>query len=160
MSLPRLFLFTALSALLLSTAAVPQPPAKPAPPKLEPVAETRLLMEALNQANFRGLERLLKQKPADVETWTFARGQALLIAETGNLLLMRPPHNSGEAVWMDRATDLRAAATRLARAAADSDYPKSRVAFAAVADACNRCHQSFRVPVRLTPFADPPDRKE
>ena len=36
-------------------------------PKAEPVAETRLLMEALNQANFRGLERLLKDQPADAE---------------------------------------------------------------------------------------------
>ena len=48
-------------------------------PKPEPVAETRLLMEALNQANFRGLERLLKDQPADAEAWTFARGQARLV---------------------------------------------------------------------------------
>ena len=60
-------------------------------PKLEAVAETRLLMEGLAQANFRGLERLLAEKPGEVKTWTFARGQALLIAETGNLLMLRPP---------------------------------------------------------------------
>src|SRR5439155_9804511 len=58
-------------------------------PKPEPIADTRLLMEALNQANFRGLERLLKNQPADMDAWTFARGQALVIAETGNLLMLR-----------------------------------------------------------------------
>jgi hypothetical protein len=35
---------------------------------LEPVAETRLLMEGLNAANFKGLNRLLREKPADAET--------------------------------------------------------------------------------------------
>ena len=75
-------------------------------------------MEGMVDPNFRGLERRLGQKPADVETWTIIRGQALLVGESGNLLMMRPPRNSGQDVWMARATDLRTAATRLARAAA------------------------------------------
>jgi hypothetical protein len=154
-SLRRLFLFTAVSSLLLTASAVPQQPARPQPPKLEAVAETRLLMEGLAHSNYRGLERLLRQKPEDVEDWAFIRGQALLIAETGNLLMIRPPRNPGEVAWMDRAAGLRTAATRLARAAGDSDYPKSRAAFVAVADSCNRCHQTFRVPVELKPFPVP-----
>src|SRR2546422_43142 len=91
-----------------------QTPTRPAPrftPRLEPVAETRLLMEGLAHANFRGLERLLKKKPDEAEAWTFARGQALLIAETANLLMMRPPRNQGEMAWMERATDRRAKAS-------------------------------------------------
>jgi hypothetical protein len=139
-----------------------QQPAQPAAkfvPKLEPVAETRLLMEGLNQSNFRGLERLLKQKPADVETWTFARGQALLIAETGNLLMLRPPKNNGQDAWMRHATDLRDAATDLARTAANRDYERSRAGLTRVANACNRCHQTFRVPVQIAPFAEPAERK-
>lgn len=147
------------AALLTAAPAAPQvPPRKPAP-RLEPVAETRLLMEGLNQSNFRGLEKLLKQKPADVEAWTFARGQALLLAETGNLLMLRPPRNPGETVWLERAADLRETATALARLAAARDYEGSRAALGSVAGACNRCHDSFRIPVRITPFADPPERK-
>lgn len=124
-------------------------------PKPEPVAETRLLMEGLNQANYRGLERLLRDKPADVEAWTFARGQALLIAETGNLLMLRPPRAKGQDAWMDHAAELREAATALARMAARRDLDRSRNAFRDLAGACNRCHQAFRVAVRLTPFAEP-----
>jgi hypothetical protein len=116
-------------------------------------------MEGLTQANFRGAERILLQKPGDADTWKFLRGQALLIGETGNLLLMRPPKNSGEAAWMERASDLRSAATRLARAAGDSDFERSRAAFVEMSAACNRCHQAFRVPVKVTPFAEPPERK-
>ena len=126
-------------------------------PKPEAVADTRLLMEGLNQANYRGLERLLKDKPAEVEAWTFARGQALLIAETGNLLMLRPPRGKGQDAWMDHAAELREAATALARAASKRDLDRSRNAFRDLAGTCNRCHQDFRVTVRLAPFADTAD---
>lgn len=148
----------ALVALLLAVPADRTHAQRPAP-RLEAVAETRLLMEGLLLPNYRGLERLLRQAPADNDAWTFARGQALLIAETGNLLLLRPPHNAGEAVWQERAAELRAAATKLARLAAARDYSRSRVGLHEVANVCNRCHSAFRVPVRLSPFAAPADKQ-
>ena len=119
----------------------------------EPVAETKLLMEGMAGANMRGLGKLLRDKPADDRAWAFARGQALLIAETGNLLLIRPPRAAGQDVWAGHAADLRDAAGGLARAAAAKDYPKARAALAGVANVCNRCHQAFRVPARVDPFA-------
>jgi hypothetical protein len=147
----------ALGAFLLAggpaTSQLPKREAARAP-KPEPVADTHLLMEGLNQANFRGLERLLKDKPADVEAWTFARGQALLIAETGNLLMLRPPRGKGQDAWMERAAELRDAGTALGRAAAKRDYDRSVNALRDLAGTCNRCHQSFRVATRITPFAD------
>jgi hypothetical protein len=123
-------------------------------PKFEVVAETRLLMEGLTMPNYQSLERLLRDKP-DQETWSFARGQALLIAETGNLLLLRPPRNQGRDIWMQRAMDLRQAASALARAAGTTDLERSRAALRDVAGACNRCHQTFRIPVRVGPEAGP-----
>jgi hypothetical protein len=157
----RRWLMLAAAVLLTAAPAVPQAPrTAPRPaPRLEAVAETRLLMEGLNQANFRGMERLLRQKPTEAEAWTFLRGQALLVAETGNLLMLRPPKNPGEAVWMDRATELRDSAAALARLAAARDFEGSRAALGNLATSCNRCHQTFRVPVRITPFADGPERK-
>lgn len=130
------------------------------PLRLEPVAETRLLMEGLNQPNFRGLEKIFKQEPADDDSWAFARGQALLIAETSNLLLIRPPRNAGESLWLERAADLRNASARLARVAANRDYLRSRAGVNEVANACNRCHQSFRVSTRLTPFTETAEKTE
>lgn len=126
--------------------------AKPAP-KPEPVAETKLLMEGLAGTNMRGLGRLLRDKPADAEAWNFARGQALLIAETGNLLLLRPPTaEASRDAWMTHAGDVRDAAVELARAAGAKDYQKARSGLAAVANACNHCHQAFRVQARVDPF--------
>jgi hypothetical protein len=133
----------------------PTPAPDPRPrvvPRFEALAETRLLMAGLANANYRGLEKLLKKEPADVDTWTFARGQALLVAETGNLLLLRPPRSTpARDAWMQRAMDLRAAAGKLARAAGTRDYEASRSALAGLADACNRCHTTFRVSVRVGP---------
>jgi hypothetical protein len=139
----------------------PRVPAKVEPsgprvtPKLEAVAETRLLMEGLAHTNFRGVERMLREKPADVQTWKFARGQALLIAETANLLMLRPPRNQGQPVWFERAMDLRKAAINLGQAAGTQDYTRSRAALVTLANTCNRCHQSFRIAVEITPFQEP-----
>lgn len=121
-------------------------------PELEAVAETRLLMEGLASANFHGLERIFENKPTDRKYWVFARGQALLIAETANLLMMRPPRNEGGTVWLECAADMRKSATQLVYKIADQNYQESRTAIIQLGNSCNRCHQSFRVPVRITPF--------
>jgi hypothetical protein len=129
-------------------------------PKLEPVAETKLIMEGLAHANFRGLERLLTQKPADAQAWTFARGQALLLAETGNLLMLRPPRNEGQALWFERATELRGQARQLAQTLGERDLDRGRTGLRQLANTCNRCHQTFRVQIEIAPFEqEAPPRK-
>jgi hypothetical protein len=164
MSVPRFrrLLFVGLVPLLFSVQALPQQTQLPPPratekftPRLEAVAETRLLMEGLNLSNFRGLESLLTKKPETLEAWTFGRGQALLIAETGNLLLLRPPKNQGRDTWQMRATELRDNATALARTLSRQDYEGSRAALTQVANVCNRCHQGFQSAVRVMPFRPP-----
>jgi hypothetical protein len=146
------------AALLCVGDAAPQPAPRGAPagrgrPKLEPVAETKLLMEGLLQSNFRGLENHLKQGPANLEAWAFVRGQALLIAEGGNLLMLRPPKNAGQEVWMDRAAELREQAVRLAQQASARDVERCQLALIDLAGTCTRCHQNFRVPVQIRAFA-------
>jgi hypothetical protein len=136
--------------------AAPAWPAPAVPPGLQAVAETRLLMEGLDQANFQGLERLFREGPTDAEGWAFARGQALLIAETGNLLMLRPPHNRGRDQWQEYSAELRSAATQVARAAAGRNLGSCRLRLGELATVCNRCHQTFRVNVRITPALDKP----
>jgi hypothetical protein len=144
----RSLISLALAPVLLSVAGA----AKPAPrvaPKFEVIAETSLLMEGLNQPNYQSLEKLLKQKPADADTWTLIRGQSLLIAETGNLLLLRPPRSGGADAWNQDAMDLRTAAAGLARKAGDRDYEGSVAGLRKVASVCNRCHETFRIATHI-----------
>jgi hypothetical protein len=119
------------------------------------LAETKLLMEALARPNVGGLNKILKDQPKEAEAWTFARGQSLLIAETANLLMLRPPkEKAAQEAWMTRAGELRDTAGKLAKAAGGKDYVGSRAALVEVANACNRCHQGLKVAYRVTPFAD------
>jgi hypothetical protein len=56
-------------ACLLAPAAQSQPVQPKAKPRLEPVAETRLLMEGLADPNARALGKLLVAKPKDADGW-------------------------------------------------------------------------------------------
>lgn len=125
-------------------------------PRLDPVAETKLLMEGLTNPNFRSIDRFLKQKPDNSESWRFIRGQALLIAESANLLMLRPPHNQGQAVWFERAMQMREAAKQLSQAAGKEEFERSRALLVNLANSCNRCHQSFRVATDVAPFQEEP----
>ena len=147
------------AAVLLSSAVVPglgqnTGPAKIVP-RLEAIAETKLIMEGLAHANFRGLERSLLKNPIDEQSWTFARGQATLIAESANLMMLRPPRNSGEPIWMERSMELRAQAQQLAKIVGAKDLDRAKAGMSQLANSCNRCHQTFRVPVEIAPFQQP-----
>ena len=143
-----------LGGVLLSTQPLISQPIGAAKP--EPVAETRLVMAGLAKANFDGLVRNLKQQPADADTWVFIRGQSLLVAESANLLMIRPPQNrQAQPLWMARAAEMREAGSKVARAAAKKDYPAAQTALVGLANSCNRCHESFRVPVRVNPTDAP-----
>lgn len=144
--LPMLFL-------PIAGSQVPKPIVK-VEPKLEAVAETKLLMEGLALVNFRGLEKILTQKTIDQQSWTFARGQALLLAETANLLMIRPPKTQGQAMWFERCMELRRMAASLAKDLSRRDVNRSHHGLVAVANSCNRCHQSFRISVEIVPFQE------
>ncbi len=122
-------------------------------PKLEAVAETKLLMEGLANANFQGLDKLLRQQPTKVQTWQFIRGQSLIVSETGNLLMLRPPKTEpARTAWFQKATNLRDAALAVAKSASQKDFNNTRVNFVKLANACNSCHRTFSVRVQITPF--------
>ena len=149
----------ALALVSLPTPGAAQRPAAAAfTPRFEAVAETKLLMEGMVHSNFRSLQKLLKDKPADRDTWVFARGQAILVAESGNLLLLRPPKGTGRDPWMKLATEMRTQAIALARSASAREHAKSQQGLADLKASCVRCHQTFRVDVKLDPEPTPGER--
>jgi hypothetical protein len=156
----RLAATSILALLLLLTPGSAQRPAPAFTPKFEVVGETRLLMEGLAHSNYRSLAKLLRAKPTDLDTWVFARGQSILIAETGNLLLLRPPRNTGRDTWMKLAMAMRSEAAEVARAAGSRDYTAATANLTRLTDSCNRCHTTFRVPVRVSPRDGAPDPTE
>ncbi|MFO0966004.1 MAG: hypothetical protein U0793_10530 [Gemmataceae bacterium] len=158
-----LFVLSALAVVVLcflAPTATTQDKAVPkVSPKLEPVAETKLLMEGLALANFRGLERQLATRPTDEQNWVFARGQALLIAETANLLMLRPPKKEGQATWFARAP----ICGRKPPSWPEPSRPRTGNAAGASSSTLAppaQCHKSFRVPVVVEPFTEPAPKVE
>ena len=135
------------------------PPARPGQnpsrvlPKLEPYAETKLIMEGLAQANFRGLERILGQKPAEDKAWVFGRGQACFWLRRA-ICSCSGRHAMTVKLFGFSAGDFRTAAVQLATSMGQKDFQRSRTNLHNVANTCNRCHQTFRVSFQVKPFAD------
>jgi hypothetical protein len=50
---------------------------------------------------------------------------------------------------------MRTAAGGLARSAGTRDYAGSKASLVKLTNACNRCHATFRVPVRVSPDPEP-----
>jgi cytochrome c556 len=75
--------------------------------------------------------------------------------------MLRPPKSQGEAVWFDRAMDLRRQATTLATQLAKKDVEQGKAGLSNLSKSCNRCHQSFKIPIEIVPFqpAELPGRK-
>lgn len=148
--------------LLLGSTAPGQDPASPkrpeptarmqSRPQLEPMAEVKLLMQGINLPNWHGLEEQLANAPQDAEAWRLIRGYSLLIAENGNLLMMRPPRRLSEDRWLSAAERLRASARRLALAAERQDYSQCLTRLRDLAASCNQCHREARVSVEIAPF--------
>jgi hypothetical protein len=117
-------------------------------PRLVPLAETRVLMDGINWPNFIALQQGLKRPPRDERSWLALRDNALLIAENGNLLLMRSAGKKADA-WTDRAVSLRTVAARLAEASAEHNASRGRQVLLELARTCDRCHDTFQTGVQI-----------
>jgi hypothetical protein len=152
------FLILLAPALLLAADAPPKGNKIISEPRLEPVAKTFQLMRAINVPNFMALDRLLRHKAQIPEAWETIGGHARLIAENGNLLLLRPPRKKGRDAWLELAAKLRTKAKQLAADAEARDFGTSRADLKELANTCNRCHQRFDVSIRVHAFEVQPIR--
>ena len=64
--------------------------------------------------------------------------------------ILKPAASPGKAI-----PGLAPGAGTLARQLGGRDYDRSKVALAELRVACNHCHQTFRVPVKVAPQAAP-----
>ena len=122
------------------------------------VASVRVLMDNLNGPSFQQLDHVLRSQPTAQQTWKGMAVQAVLLAEGGNLLLLRPPRGKQAGTWLDRATELRLRAVDLSQAAEKHDFATARKALKSLGESCMHCHQTFNVPVKVEAFASQPVR--
>lgn len=117
--------------------SVPSPDAAPVE------ADAHEFMEYLNGPVFARLKAALAEPPKDRRAWVPIKSDALILAESGNLLLMRAPDKALADEWNQFAVELRTIGAELYKAGKQRNYEEARKHYVALARSCNNCHQDF-----------------
>ena len=140
-------------ALLLAAAVTACDRATPSPP-FEAVADVRQLMAAVIEPaadhywdavgtieDEKGTTAIAPKSPAE---WDAVRNSALVVAESGNLLMMASRARDLDA-WMMLSREMIAAGRRSVQAAESRDPAAVFDAGAALYDTCTNCHAKYAV---------------
>lgn len=120
--------------------AADKEPAKAAP-KPVPV-NMHDFMEGVFQSPYRRLKTGMAAEPKDAAGWKAIRSDALILAEGGNLLLLRLPEKDTD-LWTKYSVDSRDAGAELVKAAKAKDFTGAKKAYEAMLNHCNACHKKF-----------------
>jgi hypothetical protein len=124
----------------------------PPPPPFKPVADTKLLMQAVVDPTAdeiwdavrtiitdQGTEEI---RPRTNAEWDAVRNHAVALAESGNLLMMVPRAKDGDE-WMKRAQELIDTSERAIRAAEAKNADQLFTVGGEIYESCSNCHQKY-----------------
>jgi len=100
------------------------------------------LMEYAFEEPYKRLKANLPGETADRAYFRALKSDALILAEGGNMLLMRLPKEDVEA-WTELSLAMRGEATLLYKAGKAKDVEGARKLFASLVLKCNACHDKF-----------------
>jgi Cytochrome C' len=137
-----------LSTLLISQAVgVPRQvrgdDASQAETKLVPVDKSmHEFMEYFFQPTYLRLKASMAAAPSANEGWKAIKSDSLILAEGGNLLLLRTPLRD-PAKWNESSVAVRDSAGQLYKAARKKDFDACRKTYEQMLTNCNSCHKQF-----------------
>lgn len=99
-------------------------------------------MEYVFQPTFKRLKPVMAAAPSDNQAWKAIKADSLILAEGGNLLLIRQPKDDASD-WVKHSVLVRDFGGQLYRAAKAKDYTLARKQYEAMVQNCNACHQQF-----------------
>ena len=99
-------------------------------------------MEYVMEPNYLRLKASMATSPADKKAWKAVKGDALTLAESANLLLLRAPKEDADN-WRKQSVAVRKHGGDLYRAARKSDYAAAHKAYMLMLKNCNSCHTQF-----------------
>lgn len=85
---------------------------------------------------------ITERTPKNDEEWTNVRNRAMMVAESGNLLMMAPRARDG-GDWMKYSQELIDTATACMKAAEAKDVEKLFATGGALYQACTNCHRNY-----------------
>lgn len=122
-------------------------------PTLRPVASVKQIMQGITIPASSTVFAVAGTAPADDAGWQAVEVSAMAVAESGNLLLMKPRAVDG-AQWRQFSLALVAAGERAAKAAQARDVEQTSLAGDDMYDVCEQCH------ARYAPQSIPPPARE
>jgi hypothetical protein len=141
-----------LSGVLLFAACSGAPP-----PPFQPVADVKQLMASVMDpaadVYWGAVGTVIDEKgvteitPTTTEDWDAARNAAIIVAESGNLLMMSSRAKDG-GEWMTQARALVNAGQKAVRAAESHDRNAVFNAGAEVYDVCTSCHVKYALEIQ------------
>ncbi|MEX0792159.1 MAG: hypothetical protein WD045_03430 [Pirellulaceae bacterium] len=109
----------------------------------EPVEEDmHEFMEYVFQPTYKRLKQTMAAEPADSAAWKGIKSDGLILAEGGNLLLLRGPAENAEA-WAKHSTAVRQEGAKLYQAGKKKDFAAASASYRAMLTNCNACHTEF-----------------
>ena len=124
----------------------------PEPPPFRPLADNKLLMEAVIDPNADVVWGAVKTidtkdgteeiRPRNEEEWTVVRNAAVTLAESGNLLMMVPRARDG-GEWMALAQRMIETSEAAVRAAEAKNADRLFTIGGDIYESCTACHQKY-----------------
>lgn len=99
-------------------------------------------MEYVFQPTYRRLKATMAEEPADNKGWKAVKSDALILAESCNLLFARTPEEDGKD-WNRHAAASRDAGAKLYQAARGKDFDAAGESWKLMLNSCNACHRQF-----------------
>jgi hypothetical protein len=124
----------------------------PTPPPFKPVADNKLLMQAVVDPNadliwdavkiIETKEGTQDIRPKTDAEWAAIRNAAVTLAESGNLMMMAPRAKDG-GEWMQRAQEMITASEEAMRAAEAKNAETLFTVGGDIYDSCSNCHRKY-----------------
>jgi hypothetical protein len=122
------------------------------PPPFKPVADTKLLMQAMIDPTadeiWDSVRTIVTKdgtqqiQPRTNDEWNTVRNHAVTLAEAGNLLMMVPRAKDG-GEWMKRAQEMIDTSERAIRAAEAKNAEQLFTVGGDIYESCSNCHKQY-----------------
>jgi hypothetical protein len=124
----------------------------PAPPPYKPVADVKQMMQGIvdpsadvvweSVATIFTKDKIEERRPQTKQEWDHVRSNAMVLTESGNLLMM-PPRAKDGGDWMKMAQALVDTASVALRAADAKDVEGLLKVGGEIDEACENCHKKY-----------------
>src|SRR5256712_7971983 len=124
----------------------------PQPPSFKPVADVKQLMQGAVDPSADVIweatgtiiskDGVLERRPKNQAEWDTVRNAAIMLTESGNLLMMSPRAKDGD-VWMKRSQEMIDTGVAAWKAAEAKNVDQLFTIGGDVYEACSHCHQEY-----------------